>query len=74
MPPLYKFDDYDECFGKYETSTYCVVNTYIKPDDTSEIYGFIKVNICSKVLKNQPAPEIRCVRPGVEPHPPQPVF
>jgi hypothetical protein len=42
MPPLYKFDDFEECYGKYENSAYCVVNSYIKPVE-SEIYGFIKV-------------------------------
>lgn len=42
MPAVYRFDDYEECMGlDQEKALYCVVNTYIKPDE-SELYGLIK--------------------------------
>ena len=55
MPSLYKFDDYDTCIGVYQgDAKYCVVNTYIKPDNESELYRYIEV--CRNILyfkKNQ---------------------
>lgn len=43
MPKVYGFDDYDQCMGIHKDKTlYCVVNTYVKPDAESELYGFIR--------------------------------
>lgn len=41
MPSLYKFDDFVEC--SEADSVYCIVNSYIKPDEKSDLYNFIKV-------------------------------
>lgn len=42
MPMLYRFDDYEKCFGLYESKAlYCVVNSFIKPDGKSQLYKFI---------------------------------
>lgn len=42
MPMIYRFDDYEQCMGIYESEAlYCVVNSYIKPDAKSELYEFI---------------------------------
>lgn len=39
---IYRFDDYEQCMGNYESEAlYCVVNSYIKPDPQSELYKFI---------------------------------
>lgn len=43
MPPVYRFDDFEQCMGIYEDKAlYCVANTFIKPDATSELYGKIR--------------------------------
>ncbi|CRK96295.1 CLUMA_CG009715, isoform A [Clunio marinus] len=43
MPDLYRFDDYEQCLGAdYEESTYCVVNSYIKPAKSSDLYQIIE--------------------------------
>ncbi|CAO1307095.1 unnamed protein product [Diamesa hyperborea] len=43
MPSLYKFESYDKCLGTYyEEAKFCYVKTYIKPDDTSELYNYIR--------------------------------
>lgn len=42
MPMLYNFDDYEQCMGLFEDEAlYCVVNSYIKPDDTSNLYNYM---------------------------------
>lgn len=39
---LYRFDDYEKCFGLYEPAAlYCVVNSFIKPDTKSHLYNLI---------------------------------
>jgi hypothetical protein len=40
MPEVYKFDNYEECIGSNDL--YCVVNSFIRPDDSSELYQYIK--------------------------------
>lgn len=40
MPALYKFDDYLQCFDS--SGYYCVVNSFIKPDNISSLYNQIK--------------------------------
>lgn len=43
MPMLYRFDDYEQCMGFYEDEAlYCVVNAFIKPDPSSDVYKFIQ--------------------------------
>lgn len=43
MPKLYKFDDYEDCMGTYQSEAlYCVVNSIIKPDSSSELFNYIK--------------------------------
>lgn len=43
MPDVYKFDDFDNCLGVFDTSAvYCVVNSFIRPDLESELYGIIR--------------------------------
>jgi hypothetical protein len=43
MPPLYRYDDFDECMGVYENKAlFCVVKTHLKEDLQSELYKFIK--------------------------------
>lgn len=43
MPSIYRFDNYEECMGIYEDKAfYCIINTYIKPNEQSELYGLIK--------------------------------
>ena len=43
MPTLNRFDDYHKCMGTYgENALYCVADTFIKPDSSSELYKFIK--------------------------------
>jgi hypothetical protein len=44
MPPLYEGDDFEKCYGDYGKPTFCIVNTFIKPDN-SNLYGYIKVLI-----------------------------
>ena len=52
MPPLYKFDDFDECIGLYQSNAaYCVVNTFIKPDNSSELYNYIEVILFNALAK-----------------------
>ena len=42
MPKIYRYDDYDQCLGLYDKEAfYCVVNTFIKPDEKSELSKFI---------------------------------
>ena len=44
MPDLFQFDDYQKCLGKNKQNThpsYCIVNTYVKPDYTSVLYNYI---------------------------------
>ena len=42
MPKLFHYDDYDQCLGLYDNEAfYCVVNTFIKPDEKSELSKFI---------------------------------
>ena len=42
MPNLYRFDDYEKCFDVFqEKALYCVVNSYIKPDLSSDLYKLI---------------------------------
>lgn len=47
MPALYKLDDYDKCMLELpnQRSTYCLVKTVIKPDNDSEIWKIVQVNI-----------------------------
>lgn len=43
MPELNRFSDYDECMAVFEKEAkYCFVKTAIKPDETSELYRFIR--------------------------------
>lgn len=43
MPKIFRFDDYEQCMGIYDSEAlYCVVNTYINPDENSKLYNFIK--------------------------------
>lgn len=43
MPSLNEFESYDKCLGSYyEEAKYCFVKTYIKPDETSELYNYIR--------------------------------
>lgn len=44
MPDLFIFDDYEQCMSLEEdrsTAAYCVVNAFIKPDDSSILYNYI---------------------------------
>ena len=44
MPDLFQFDDYQKCLGRnidQSHTPYCIVNTYVKPDYTSELYNYI---------------------------------
>lgn len=44
MPDLFRFDDYQKCMARSAddySPAYCVVNTLIKPDRSSELYNFI---------------------------------
>lgn len=46
MPDLYQIDDYEKCLGlqNYSESNealYCLVNTQLKYDDSSELYSYI---------------------------------
>lgn len=42
MPPLDKFERYNECFGIYQDDAkYCFVKSLIKPDASSKLYKFI---------------------------------
>lgn len=46
MPDLYQMDDYDKCLGlennfKSNEALYCLVNTELKSDDSSELYSYI---------------------------------
>lgn len=44
MPPLHKHDSYLDCTKKYKDSAvYCVAKTYIKPDNSSIVWKYIKV-------------------------------
>lgn len=47
MPPLYLLDDYDRCMEEYPNikSTYCYARSLIKPNESSELWGYIKVDI-----------------------------
>lgn len=50
MPDLFRFDDFQKCKGRSDSAEfpfYCVVNTFIKPDD-SDLYDYI-----SEFSKNQ---------------------
>lgn len=39
MPNIYQFDNYEQCFGVYrDKALYCVANSYVKPDPSSELY------------------------------------
>jgi hypothetical protein len=40
MPDLYKFDNFAQCSA--DDSLYCVVNSFIKPDESSSLYNQIK--------------------------------
>lgn len=43
MPTLNRFDNYHECMGTFgEDALYCVSDTFIKPDNDSKLYKFIK--------------------------------
>ncbi|XP_063699368.1 nose resistant to fluoxetine protein 6-like [Culicoides brevitarsis] len=43
MPPLHKHDSYLDCTKKFrEKAVYCVAKTYIKPDNNSEVWRYIK--------------------------------
>lgn len=43
MPNLNKFESYNECLGTYyEEAKFCFVKTYIKPDETSVLYNYIR--------------------------------
>lgn len=44
MPDLFQFDDYQKCMAEAPdeiTPAYCIVNTFIKPDRSSQLYSFI---------------------------------
>lgn len=43
MPNLYEFDDYEKCLRGENSAKdlYCVVNSYIKPDNGSDLYNLI---------------------------------
>jgi hypothetical protein len=43
MPALFEFDDFDKCLAvSQETSpAFCVVNSFIKPNNSSDLYKFI---------------------------------
>ena len=52
MPNLNKVESYDACLGTYEEEAkFCYVKTYIKPDDTSELYNYIR-NFSSMVKQH----------------------
>ncbi|XP_063697963.1 nose resistant to fluoxetine protein 6-like [Culicoides brevitarsis] len=43
MPPLHKHDSYFDCTKQFkEKAVYCVAKTYIKPDNNSEVWRYIK--------------------------------
>lgn len=43
MPPLYKFDDYDDCQASFgEKAVYCVANIYIQPNKSSQLWNYIE--------------------------------
>lgn len=43
MPTLNRFDNYHECLGTFgNEAVYCVADTFVKPDQDSEVYKFIK--------------------------------
>lgn len=43
MPSLYKFDDFENCSKTYrDKALYCIVKSYIRPDESSELYRFIE--------------------------------
>lgn len=50
MPDLFQFDDYQKCMAEASdgiTPAYCIVNTFIKPDRSSQLYNLIN-NFSSK--------------------------
>jgi len=45
LPDLYHFGDYQKCIGSSTDSSspaYCIVNSFIKPDNESELYNHIR--------------------------------
>jgi hypothetical protein len=45
MPEMCSFDNYDRCMALTSDKTspgYCIVNTFIKPDYSSELYNYIR--------------------------------
>lgn len=49
MPDLDAVDDYDACLSENEENyVFCTVQSTIRPDDNSELWKFIEVNILSK--------------------------
>ena len=43
MPDMFVFDDFDKCMAESDhlSSSYCVVNSYLKPDQSSKLYNYI---------------------------------
>lgn len=44
MPDLFRFDNYQKCLGEARDENipaYCVVNSFIKPDQSSSLYNYI---------------------------------
>lgn len=44
MPDIFAYDDYDKCMALSSNEispAYCIVNSHIKPDDSSNLYNFI---------------------------------
>lgn len=43
MPELNKFSDFDACMGVFsKEAKYCYVKTALKPDESSELYKYIR--------------------------------
>lgn len=44
MPEMFVYDDFDKCMALSPdgmSPNYCIVNSYIKPDESSSVYNFI---------------------------------